>query len=378
MVVARRRAVPVALLALSLGLPVAACERQAVDASGVLTTHVSHTDVKRQSIGNCWLYAQATWLESMILSGTGESVNVSESYWTYWHWHDQIVGSSIPALQTGGWWWESKAILMEHGFVKEEDFIPDEASEEMSAMQAAALETINEALKEGGSLAKTEDRTPEKVRAALDKAFGHSMADAEAKARKADKQVVGKRGNQDVMLSTEIEAWRSVSFPAVYGKDTPVPASTKTARKDILRRVMKALNDNKPVVMTMMIDFNAMDAEDKGSFKFETLAAAGATGRQGGHMVVLHDYTVDNVPGVGSIGEGDVSEELQAKALDGDLNYFVAKNSWGTNRPERGITDGYTRFFDGYLTKQLEWKDEGQETGSFYTTLQEFVLPPGY
>src|SRR5262245_12219215 len=34
-------------------------------------TDVNHTDVERQSIGNCWLYAHASWIESMNLSATG-------------------------------------------------------------------------------------------------------------------------------------------------------------------------------------------------------------------------------------------------------------------------------------------------------------------
>ena len=38
--------------------------------------------------------------------------------------------------------------------------------------------------------------------------------------------------------------------------------------------------------------------------------------------------------------------------------------------------DGYTRFDFDYLTKQLEWK-RGEST-DFYTTLTDFVLPPGY
>ena len=37
------------------------------EAQGAVT-EVSHTDVERQSIGNCWLYAAATWVESMNLS----------------------------------------------------------------------------------------------------------------------------------------------------------------------------------------------------------------------------------------------------------------------------------------------------------------------
>ena len=35
---------------------------------------VPHTNVERQSIGNCWIYAHSTWIESMRLAATGEQV----------------------------------------------------------------------------------------------------------------------------------------------------------------------------------------------------------------------------------------------------------------------------------------------------------------
>ena len=44
---------------------------------------VAHTDVKRQSIGNCWLYATSTWLEALAKGATGEAMNTSESWLTY-------------------------------------------------------------------------------------------------------------------------------------------------------------------------------------------------------------------------------------------------------------------------------------------------------
>ena len=58
-------------------------------------TDVEHTDVERQSIGNCWLYAEASWVESMHLSATGEKFDVSQSYWTYWHWYEQIIEEQL-------------------------------------------------------------------------------------------------------------------------------------------------------------------------------------------------------------------------------------------------------------------------------------------
>ena len=90
---------------------------------------------------------------------------------------------------------------------------------------------------------------------------------------------------------------------------------------------------------------NAVD--ENGLFNLDTLAAAQKLGKGGGHLVVLSDYTVTNVPDVGIIGEGDVSDELKAKALEGDLDYVVAKNSWGMNREDRPwLGNGYSRISD--------------------------------
>src|SRR5215212_11228516 len=54
---------------------------------------VEHSRVQRQSIGNCWIYAHASWIESMYLTDQGTELPLSQSYWTYWHWFDQITGS---------------------------------------------------------------------------------------------------------------------------------------------------------------------------------------------------------------------------------------------------------------------------------------------
>ena len=40
---------------------------------------VIHTPTERQSIGNCWIYAQATWVESMHKRATGEDIDISQS-----------------------------------------------------------------------------------------------------------------------------------------------------------------------------------------------------------------------------------------------------------------------------------------------------------
>lgn len=349
-------------------------------------TDVSHSKVKRQSIGNCWLYAAGSWVESMALTAQGTELNVSESYWTYWHFYNQMVGGWRNSVSTGGSWATATSIIRAHGLVLEGDFIVDEADVQMSAAQARAESAANAAMAKGGELEKVASRTPSNVRKVLDQAFGVKMAEIEAKATKAKDFVaqVGKDGKKislaDLMYGNRLVKWKQESFPSVYGKTTAIPQSTNMLRAKLLKRVLKALNDHQPVVMALMIDFNALDETDA-TFKYSKLQAAGGPGHQGGHIVVLEDYTVSDAPGFGSLGAGEMSEDKKNAALDGKIELIKAKNSWGTDRPERGLTDGYTYFDKDYLFKQLGWKIDEENSDSavsYYTTLTDFVLPAGY
>jgi hypothetical protein len=77
-----------------------------------------------------------------------------------------------------------------------------------------------------------------------------------------------------------------------------------------------------------------------------------------------------------------VSNELKEAALQGDLKYLVAKNSWGTDRPDRGLSDGYTRFTADYLNRPLPFGLPEDETdisrGSWHSALSQFIVPPEF
>ena len=90
-------------------------------------TDVNQTDVERQSIGNCWLYATASWVESMHLTATGEEFDISQSYWTYWHWYGEILTMSGDELETGGFESTAFEIIRERGLMSEADFIKERA-----------------------------------------------------------------------------------------------------------------------------------------------------------------------------------------------------------------------------------------------------------
>jgi hypothetical protein len=346
---------------------------------------VAHTISKRQSIGNCWLYATGTWLESVALSYQNESLDVSESYWTWWHFYNQLVAQyEMEEIATGGSWSIARSIILKHGFVSEGDFIPEESDFEMSYRQKQAVNYINDALL-FGELKDPEARTPELVRQVLDEAFASNMAEAEKLAQSADAKIIRLLPDGRVLTLRDLldrrsrNAWVEVPFPRVYGENAVATAGTQKARRQLWTRVFRALNDEQPVVISLMIDFNALDNTD-GVFKGQRLRDLGV-GDQGGHLTVLEDYTVTDVPGIGSIGRGEVSEELQEQALLGTLDRLVVKNSWGVNRPERGIKDGINLFDRSYLEDQFAWKEDEEDPESpvnWYTTLGGFILPPGY
>jgi hypothetical protein len=362
------------------------CGNPASQESRILVSDVNHTPVKRQSIGNCWIYAVGTWAESLHVAATAEVANLSESYWTYWHFYNQMVGSSIKEIQTGGNWHVATRIIEQHGYMSEGDFIPEEADQEMSWAQSQAESVVNSALGQGGELQDRASRTPAKVTEVLDRAFGVNMRSLVPQAKEASELVTGRNSSgQDITLADSIsdsaaDGWNAISYPVVYGRGVSPSARQIEDRKRILKRVMKAVNDYAPVVMSVYIDFNGLDVRDS-SFKLEKIAEQGGPGRQGGHMVVLEDYVVDNAPdghgGTMSIGEGNVADDLKEKALNGDVRYFKIKNSWGTNRADRGITDGYHKFYSNYLN--LPFEMTVPSGSSFYSSaLSQFILPPGY
>ena len=97
-----------------------------------------------------------------------------------------------------------------------------------------------------------------------------------------------------------------------------------------------------PVVVTWFVDFNAMD-RTKGTFA----TVPSTIGRQGGHMVVLEDYQVSNVPGFGTLAAGtDISapKALQAAlAPEATIDFIRVKNSWGSSfgPPQNSDLPGY-------------------------------------
>lgn len=394
------------------------------DGTGVATddiTQVNHSKVKRQSIGNCWLYATTSWLEALNKAATGEEKNTSESWLTYWHWFEQLAnGGARDEISTGGSYGTAANLIARYGVVLEGDFIPGEAEAEMSFRQSSALNAVNASLKSGALKDAVARRDRRAIRAELDKAWGldpevikrmdtvfgvavtrtldrSSWASGRAASNKivraksfpallkdpeTGQKVVGSladaigTGGGGWWANREGKyAWNEVNYPY----DT-------AGRRAFWKRVQRALHDGQPVITSWKVDFNALASNSV--FSYDELQRRGP-GRQGGHMTVMHDYQAE-VPGVGLLeaGKQATPEQMEAALADATQIQFVrVKNSWGGIRPDRwneaaipGYHDLEMKYLDGPI-KQCEEKDGHTDTTNCprdVTPLWDVVLPAGY
>ena len=267
------------LVTLPTGLVGTGCSSSAADVGEGEedVTNVKQSGVKDQSTDNCWTYATMGWAESLYETATGKSIDLSESYVTYWHWYDQILAGTVSgdAVEEGGSWGEAADHILRYGVMTTKDFVSADATKELSDRQATALKAVNEALKSGDlkTAAARRDRakvrqvldkawqlTPE-VTAALDATFGadvsktldkgaqvqagglvKSPADLPAKllnpsTKRMDTVSLADAVGTHKSASDQDHrngkfAWNDVSYPR-----------TKQARRDFLKRVQRALAD---------------------------------------------------------------------------------------------------------------------------------------
>jgi hypothetical protein len=385
-------------------------------------TQVNHSKVKRQSIGNCWMYATVSWMESLNKMATGTEANVSESYLTFWHWFDQIAnGASGDEISTGGSFGVAAELINRYGVMFEKDFIASEADAEMSDRQKSALNAMNAALKDGALKDSTARRDRAKVLTELFKAwqldenvkkdiintFGSAVT------RTIDKSYTTRRTPTSLRImrakdfaaklkDTKTGEWKTLTLQEAIGtkgysswsprtgafawQEVDYPTDAKS-RRAFLKRVQKALHDGQPVIISWFVDFNALSGS--ASFSLEEIARRGGPGHQGGHMTVLHDYEVTNVPGFGTLkaGQEATPEQLQAALADeAQVTFLRIKNSWGAYRPDRwndavipGYHDLMTTYLNGPVKKCAE-KDGVTDTTNCYdhTPLWDVTLPAGY
>lgn len=409
-----------ALLAATLGVSSLVGCGPETDSDDQDITDIKNTDVERQSIGNCWLYATASWVESMHLYRTGEQFDISQSYWTYWHWYGEIQDGWGDELSTGGSEHVSFGIIAERGLMDEADFITEDSVSEMSSRQSSALAKINTELKTGRLKDYEARQNKELVRDVLDEAWGlkpeviqalddtfgadgaqtfdgsasadgttiiePSAFDVQYPERKTDPSMATIK---DTTLDVAVGEWRTSDYPS-YG------SNLDESRRALQIRVQKAMHDGAPVIITWMVDFNAMESSGdlRGSFNMTTLGSRGA-GRQGGHMTVLEDYQAETLEyGLLAAGttldpsnEGDAAKLEAALLPSTKISFFRIKNSWGAFRDDRSSAPGMPGYHDlyvDYLNGPFAWcpSVEGAKTAencrSTTAGFENVVMPPGY
>ncbi len=358
-------------------------------------TAVRRTSVREQTIENCWIYATASWVESMRqrFAADDTPVNLSESYLTYWDWYLKLTREVLeagPQLSArGGGWGTAANLLLTRGLALEPDFIREEATTEMSARQHRALAAINASLREGllrtpearrdGRLVRDElDRAFElepRVVADLDRLFGEDGARTlDAVDPGAASWVVHPsrylvdRGHAPDGTAHDVTLTEALGQPGatidpddrqgVFAWRGAASSSFADARHALVRRVLRAINDDYPVVVTWLVDTAALT--DFGDF-WADHRAPGANVVLGTHLTIAVDYVVDDVPGLGTLGEGTVAPDLRARALDGRLRYLVIQNSWGSMLAASHA--GYHHLYWDYLETEVPWQP-GAPTGS--------------
>ena len=380
---------------------------------------IPQTDVERQSIGNCWVYAAASWSESLHKRATDENFDASQSYWTYMDWFTKITDnfSSIDEVSTGGNYRMIKNIIQKYGLIREIDFVPADSDDEMSKQQDLAHDKINHEIKLGVLNTKEAQKDKKLVRSVLDEAFGLSQdvrdqltevfgeglendfrKDADVKntniinPKEFKVYYTNKYNNGEGAIKNIVEAldeWTLVNYSS-YGD----------SGKKMLARVRRAMHANEPVMVSWFVDFNALEdgtefPELEGSFNLQTLEKAGKVGRQGYHMTVLEDYEaivpikVQHSELKDTVETGkwvhfqpvEIEEETNIDIImtgTGDADIFVSKEQqpdednydcrpYKSGSSERCVVIGPAKFYvsvNGYETSDFEIKvmiNKGEE-----------------
>jgi hypothetical protein len=376
-------------------------------------TKIDNTKVKRQSIGNCWIYAVHSWAESLNKRATGAELNLSESYLTYWHWFDQIANGGFSSeIQTGGSYDVAAGLIQRYGMISEGEFISAEAEAEMSGTQKTALDAINASLKSGVLKDSAARRDRKIVRAELNKAFGLpaekiAMLDkvfGEGVSKTLDRSFKSRKTGTPILRAKDIpvavpdatthKPVKSTLQEAIgtgsWSRTGPLAfqevyyPSSDGERRDIQIRVQRALHDGAPVLMSWAVDFNALTS---GSQFSKAEVERRGPGRQGGHMTVITDYQIKLTDGaVLKAGESNYSKAQLDKALESSasVEFFRVKNSWGSIRPDRWQTgNGYHDLMMDYLNGPIKKCVEVNGTSDPNNcTMQDvwwdLLLPAGY
>ncbi len=385
--------------------PVAKGDRAAI-------VDVMQTAVKQQGLPNCWIYATAGWAESLHARATGDQVDVSEAYWTFLHWFEQLVEpGNTGEVSHAGSWTRIRSLISKYGLMGEREFLGEDR-DPLSPRQTTQRSIARELRQSiaSGALSTAEARSnrtlvrdellrlwkiPPETIEVLTAAFGadmtrtfstHSGDDQSPEFAAVDDPARG-------LFSPQ-------SFKVRYSSTPGGELETKALGEAIFewglvnynngghdprifqRRVQRAMHDGLPVIMVWFIDHDALDW--RGSFSLTTRAPR----KYPLHFSVLHDYQA-KVSGIGTVPIGPVTltPSLRAALLSDDttIDFFRTKNSWGIlardmNFPMPGYYDLHWSYLNGSV-KQCATRADGAAIPSSCrptTPLQGVILPFGY
>ena len=332
-------------------------------------TSIDDSAVKEQTIGNCWLYGTAAWAEQMHLAATGQVVDVSEAYWTFWYWYDQITDGPIsrelrasakdPAfakgVMEGGYWGLAAELASAYGWMSEVDFKPGATSK--AAFHGDAVTRLNATLRTG-SLSTAESR---KDRAAVLTELLAAWAPSSTTANKIV-AVFGTGGERTFrsgakasgvvrplteLKSKSLDGATTISLGDVLGSPkagSPLWRGQREGRwawNDFFydpavvpwtkRRVLfRAIQQSLHAKLSVPLAWNVTNTVVNGEYSI----VAADTIVRGGHLSVITDYEARLVPGFGTLAIG-VPASLAAQDAAMSIGVFVTKvrvkNSWGSD-----------------------------------------------
>jgi hypothetical protein len=344
------------------------------DGAGAIV-NVPHTDVEKQSIGNCWAYAHTSWAESMHKAATGKDVDLSETYLTYWSWFEQIRASAeVDRITTGGTWRIANDLVRSYGVLEEKAFVLDDPSEAGASRSIRALNAMNASLSEGALSSAEARKNLALVRAELDRAW-----ELQSSHKATLDGVFGKDGKRTLLnagAASTAPIVRAADFVVAYAQSpgaSPKVRSLEAAMNEwqIVRfgdriddrsfwlRVQHALHASSPVLISWLVDYNAFEREPgalRGSFSLKTLERQGP-GRQLVHVTLLQDYQARLADGtlleagvtLDPTKQDDKVKLERALEPSSRIEFVRVKNSWGTTGDGSVHAPGLPGYHDLYL-----------------------------
>lgn len=393
----------IALSALTLLAACGAADKTATGADDIVD--VPQSAIKSQSISNCWLYATMGWAESLHIATGERELDMSEPYLTYWHWFDQIVYDDAKKIDETSYFKKGMDLIARFGIFGERDFA--------AGSQSSAKSKMDQSLRDGALKTPEARRDMKLVRRELNAAWGLSpdvvdkmnavfgegydrSLDMDGPALPAGSPITSAK-DIAVMLAkadgtrqraTLMDAIGERAFDIEWGRrqgpfawnewDYP---EKPAERRAFQKRIQRALHARQPVVISWLIDFAALNGSG------ELRAPPTRAGRQGGHVTVLEDYEIENVPGFGTLKAG--VEETRREALEAALSdgasivFLRSKNSWGSMAGPVPAFNGYLDLYTAYLHGPVHrcWRDDGATEDTCvddHQPLWRVALPAGF